>query len=291
MKNHTELITFNEVVEKYLKYLHANTQSKKKYKNILYKHWIADLGELPISEINNEMILDILFEKELSDKYINQILIPLRGVFETAIILKYITENPTSHIKNRKIQIELPDPFTKEELEIILKYLKENYHKTYYLFYELAFWTGLRPCEILPLTRQEVIQDRLYIHKTKMDGIEKRTTKTKQARYVLLNDRAKEVIQQLGKGYLFINPETDKPFYSNKHLRIIFNKSLEQTGIRIRPSYNTRHTYATMLLMSGVNPTFVANQLGHSLTMLITRYARWINSDMDKMELEKLQTN
>lgn len=291
MKNHTEPITFNEVVEKYLKYSQANKQSKKKYQNILYKHWIANLGELPISEINNEMILDILFEKELSDKYINQILIPLRGVFETAIMLKYITENPTSHIKNRKIQTELPDPFTKQELEIILQHLKENYHKTYYLFYELAFWTGLRPCEILPLTRQEVIQDRLYIHKTKMDGIEKRTTKTKQARYVLLNKRAYQAIQQLGQGYLFINPETDRPFYSNKQLRIAFNKTLIHTGIRIRPSYNTRHTYATMLLMSGVNPTFVANQLGHSLTMLITRYARWINSDMDKMELEKLQTN
>lgn len=290
MQNYTEPIKFNQATEKYLKYLQANKQTKRTYHNILHKHWINELGEIFLQDITNEIILDILCEKEVSDKYLNQILIPLRGVFETAIMLNYITNNPTSHIKNRKIQTELPDPFTKEELEIILKYLKENYHKTYYLFYELAFWTGLRPCEILPLTRQEVIHDRLYIHKTKMDGIEKLTTKTKQARYVLLNKRAYQAIQQLGQGYLFINPETDRPFYNNKPLRIAFNKTLIHTGIRIRPSYNTRHTYATMLLMSGVNPTFVANQLGHSLTMLITRYARWINSDMDKIELEKLKT-
>ena len=43
---------------------------------------------------------------------------------------------------------------------------------------------------------------------------------------------------------------------------------MRATGIRQRPAYNTRHTYATVMLMSGLNPSFVANQLGHSLPML-----------------------
>ena len=52
--------------------------------------------------------------------------------------------------------------------------------------------------------------------------------------------------------------------------------------------YNARHTYATMLLMDGVNPMFVADQLGHSLQMLIKRYTKWLHGDKNKQEIAKL---
>lgn len=45
-----------------------------------------------------------------------------------------------------------------------------------------------------------------------------------------------------------------------------------------------------MMLMSGLNPAFVANQLGHSLPMLMKRYARWINNKQDILEMAKLNT-
>lgn len=54
--------------------------------------------------------------------------------------------------------------------------------------------------------------------------------------------------------------------------------------------YNSRHTYATMLLMDGVNSIFVANQLGHSLQMLIKRYAKWIHGEQNRIEISKLNT-
>lgn len=51
------------------------------------------------------------------------------------------------------------------------------------------------------------------------------------------------------------------------------------------------HTYATMLLMSGVNLHFVANQLGHSPIMTSTVYAKWISGEADRAELAKLDTS
>lgn len=65
---------------------------------------------------------------------------------------------------------------------------------------------------------------------------------------------------------------------------------LKQLGIRHRRAYNTRHTYATMLLMAGVNLHFVANQLGHSPIMTATVYAKWISGEADRAELAKLDT-
>lgn len=284
---------FNEVVIKYIKFNQSNKQTKQTYLNILKHHWIPALGNLPIESITTESILEVLIEKELSDKYTNQILIPLRGVFDTAIMLKYITDNPCNYIKNKKVQLELPDPFTRNELEIILEWLKEHTHSEYYSFYEFSFWTGLRPSEAIGLHRSDVNYDSIYVHRTRVYGVEKSTTKTKKVRQVLLNDRSKAVLDALphNREYVFINPYTNKAFHNNVYLRQVFANCLRQTGIRKRPAYNTRHTYATLLLMSGVNPTFVANQLGHSLTILLDRYARWLHSDLDKQELQKLKTH
>ena len=61
-------------------------------------------------------------------------------------------------------------------------------------------------------------------------------------------------------------------------------------GLRVRDAYQTRHTYATLLLMSGANPAYVAQQLGHT-TMKITleRYARWLPRADNGAEIAKFE--
>ena len=48
--------------------------------------------------------------------------------------------------------------------------------------------------------------------------------------------------------------------------------------IGVRRQYDTLHTYATMCLMAGMNPAFIANHLRHSVQMLLSTYAKWPNS-------------
>ncbi|MNU01363.1 hypothetical protein D3C72_2447410 [compost metagenome] len=40
--------------------------------------------------------------------------------------------------------------------------------------------------------------------------------------------------------------------------------------------------------MAGMTPAFVAKQLGHSVQVLLDTYARWIDSESDFIELDKL---
>lgn len=284
--------TFYEVQQKYLKLLQASDNTKKTYRIILNKHWNIYLRDTPIKLIDYEVIMEILIEKDMSTKYLNQILIPLRGVFATAFNLRYITFNPMDLIHNRKLQKELPDPFTRSEMTAILSWLKENNHNAY-LFYKLAFWTGLRPCEILPLTWQDVYENHLYIHQSRVDGKTKPTTKTNTVRQVILNKHSKEALQEIKQSelagyYVFTVPNSNRSYFSNSGFRQWFKQALKELNIRERPSYNTRHTYATMLLMDGINPTLIANQLGHSLQVLTKNYARWLNSERDLMEMSKL---
>ncbi len=68
-----------------------------------------------------------------------------------------------------------------------------------------------------------------------------------------------------------------------------FHAALDALGIRRRRRYDARHTYATMCLMAGMHPAFIAKQLGHSLQILLSRYARWLDGEGDWNEMEKLK--
>lgn len=85
---------------------------------------------------------------------------------------------------------------------------------------------------------------------------------------------------QPGKGGMWIRAPSDTI--------APFKLALTALSIRERRQYDTRHTYATMCLMAGMNPAFIANQLGHSVEMLLSTYAKWISSSSDWRELEKL---
>jgi len=60
-------------------------------------------------------------------------------------------------------------------------------------------------------------------------------------------------------------------------------------GIRSRDAYHTRHTYATLALMAGSNPAYIARQLGHATTaMVFQKYSGWIDGGDNGHEARKL---
>lgn len=297
-------VLFQEIAQKYLKHCDANLDSKKDYVSALNKHWMPNLALVPVHEITSDMIRDIIADIDFkSDKTLNNCLVPLRGVFEKAIELRLITpaDNPMALIKNKKVQSGLPDPFTRDEMNALLNWLDKNLEgkdRFYYWYFEVAFWTGCRPSELYALRWKDIdwFNGSVIINKSRVRGTEKQVTKTHTAREVYLNDRSKRAFEaldalKLSDDYIMICPETSQPFYNEKPARMRLIDAMKSTRVRHRPAYNARHTYATMLLMSDVNPVFVANQLGHSLQMLIKRYGRWIHGDQNKVEMSKLTTD
>jgi integrase len=47
-------------------------------------------------------------------------------------------------------------------------------------------------------------------------------------------------------------------------------------GIRYRPPKECRDTSVTMALVAGADPLWVAQQHGHSYTVMIKSYAKWL---------------
>ena len=60
--------------------------------------------------------------------------------------------------------------------------------------------------------------------------------------------------------------------------------------IRYRRPNNVRHTYATIMLMAGMNHSFCAKQLGHSVEMFLRTYSKWLNGGQNALEMERLET-
>ena len=83
-----------------------------------------------------------------------------------------------------------------------------------------------------------------------------------------------------GVGRVTETPYVFPPSKNNEHVKQTsdlhhqWRPVLKALGVRYRPPYNCRHTYATICLMSGMNPAFISQQLGHSVQMLLFTYAR-----------------
>jgi len=79
-------------------------------------------------------------------------------------------------------------------------------------------------------------------------------------------------------GVVFENPRTGEAWTGDQPIRHgVWVPAMRKAGVRYRRPYQTRHTYASMMLSAGESPMWVAQQMGHSdWTMIARIYGRWI---------------
>ena len=100
-------------------------------------------------------------------------------------------------------------------------------------------------------------------------------TKTGKGRVVPMNSVVREELLKLteGKGdleYIFINPETGKPFRDVKNA---FKKACGLAGIDGLRFHDLRHTFGTRLAEAGESLHRIAELMGHSNIQMTMRYA------------------
>ena len=246
-----------------------------------------------------------------SAKLLNNYLICLRGVFALAgRSLKM--DNPMEGIENSKHQIPPPDPLSPFEMEKVLAHLKEKSDLRAWAYFEFAFMTGMRPEELIELRWGDVdwASASIRVERARTSG-EVKPLKTYNSRDVDLVRRALVALEtmkpwtmlggsdaadgELGRR-IFENPGTNKPWHDERSQRDTYwRPALRATGIRWRRPYQTRHTYATNALSAGVNPTYIARQMGHkNAKMLFTVYAKWIDGadrGREKAKMEQMLGN
>ena len=203
----------------------------------------------------------------------------MRDVFKYASKGGLVDKNIMLDVE--RLKPEDPDirPLTTGEIKIFL----ENVHPHYRPFFIVAFFTGMRFGEMAGLKWRNVDFDKgiIRIIETRVYG-EEGPPKTKKSKRNI--DMLKPVYDALikqkeitGKSkYVFLDINY-KPLTPDHVRKVIWTPALEKAGIEYRPPFQTRHTFATMMLDGGEDIGWVQNQLGHSsLQMIFTRYYSWI---------------
>lgn len=255
--------------------------TRRDYEQSIWSKLIPAFGTLALTEITSNTVKDWINLQTVTNKRINNTLIPLRQTFDEAFCDGLIDVNPMARIKNLPIQTREPNPFNQKEIEMILGYL-QGQERNYFQF---AFWSGLRTSELIALRWEDVDfdNDRLYVRIAVVLGKQKTTKTNSGQRTVELQPQAREALlsQHIFSGRcekVFLNPRSNSPWKSDQPLRrLVWIPALQNLGIPYRNPYQTRHTFASMMLNRGENPMWVAQQMGHKDWGMIRRvYGRWI---------------
>lgn len=283
-KTRSDLYTIKEALINWLRRNQAKLQTStlQDYNSAIYHHLIPTFGDLTIAELTASKVKEWLSELPCSNKRKGNILIPLRQTFEELYHDEIIDKNPLQRVKNLPNKTREPEPFIQEEVAKILNELTGQAKN----LIQFAFYSGLRTSELIALCWQDVDfeNNRIFVRSAYVRG-QLKDTKTKSGkREVTLQPQAREALlnQQAFTGkqneVVFHDPYTNQPWTNDQPIRKkVWIPALKKANIKYRNPYQTRHTFASMMLSRGEHYMWVAQQMGHKdWGMIIKVYGRWI---------------
>lgn len=304
-------LTFSEFAQSWLDRLEVVKPTRENYRIKLNLYWMPHFATRPISSINTLLIREKIAKTRWKSQSLKRIAISvLKRLLKAAVIDGILEKNPADPIQLPKNNNKQVEAFSAEEANKIIAWMYDNLQdraKIFGAFFELAFYTGMRTAEIMALKWSEIDFEKrtAYICRIISGGSVEERTKTKKSRTIMLNSRAigalefiKNFKQERSKRKIKMVHDSPFVFQPSSAAEYIkwptvpghhFKVALKALGLPDRPQYNCRHTYATMCLMAGMAPAFIAGQLGHNVQILLSTYAKWIGSSGDWGELDKLE--
>lgn len=260
---------------------HCQLSTIRGYNSAVYHHLIPTFGHLKLTELAASHIEDWLDTLSISNKRINNVLSPLRLVFKDAYFDQLIDKNPLDRVRFLPVEQREPNPFTPQEIIRVLHQLQGQARN----LFQFAFYTGLRTSELIGLRWEDIDlpNDRFYV-RVAIVGRREKTTKTISGRRTVeLNTQAIEALNNQqsfteGSHRIFHDDKTGQAWQCDQAIRKrLWIPALRAAGLDYRNPYQTRHTFASMMLSQGKNPLWVAEQMGHKDWGMIRKvYGRWI---------------
>ena len=188
-------------------------------------------------------------------------------IFRVGVDNEKIDFNPAARIKRKDEDNEHIRYLKREEKEDdrLIAVIKE-FWPHYLPAFLISVHTGMRASAQFGLTWRDVSFERRQITRKKTSG--------KKMPPLPLNDIAFEAFRTLkeqgsGKGYVFLNTKGDRLLDA----RDWFEPAVEKAGLEDYTWHCNRHTFASWLVMAGVDIRTVAQLMGHRTIQMTMRYA------------------
>ena len=260
--------TWAKITEKRVKY-----STFRGYRIAMNAYILKRFGNTPIDQISYLNVEEFISELDCTAKRINNLLVPLRGVFKLAFKSGLIKQNIMSMVENRKIERPQIKPLSMDEVQRFLASVSPFYRP----FFQVAFFTGMRAGEMAALKWNNVDFERRIIKvvESRVYGFEGRPKTPSSYRDIdmlpMVYDALKEQATKtrLRSKYVFLN-ELGEPIDIETLRKNAWSKGLKKANIEYRPVIQTRHTFATMMISSGENLGWVQKMMGHTTLKMIT---------------------
>ena len=230
----------------------------------------------------------------------------------------YIKVNKKKFVSSSK-KPSTKEVFQADEKEMLIdemeRRLKNNPSNTAPLAVMLDFELGTRKGEILAISKTDIVDNRIHIHKqlveefdtSDLNNIKSKGfhvvdyTKSEDGdRWLPLTDKAKRIIKRIEminekfgyqyEDFLFVK---DNKCLTPDAVDAQIKRGCEHIGIPVKTMHKIRKTYASTLLHNGVNLSIVKDMLGHadeSTTLKHYIYNIENNTETDKKVLSALES-
>ena len=268
---------FEDAMKEYLEKVSKVTKVPTTYRHERekYKMFLSQFGHIRVRNITPKMIEDykVMREREVTGATVNRDLALLKHFYNTMIAWGYAKENPVRGVRYFKETMGPPRFLTEEEIVRLLDACEriQGWNKTTpYLkaIILLALNTGLRKGNLMALRWDQVDLQRRLITVPR--------TKNGEFHIVPMSDAVVDELRRLlkqrlqGAEYVFAPPGKD----AQRDLRKAWVRVKRESGIS--PTFrfhDLRHTFASYLVMKGVDLRSVQTLMGHKDITMTLRYS------------------
>jgi len=268
-------ISFSELAQKFLDYSKVNRSPGTYQYHYFNLKPILDffsgslIAEIGINEVERYKAKRI---REVTAVTLNHELSVLKNVFNRAVEWGILGENPVVLIKKVPEKGSRLRYLSFDEIKRLLASCKG----ILFVIVSIALNTGMRKSEILNLKWQDIDFENLII---RLD-----VTKSGKRRDIPIRSDLATIIQSLPKINEYLFPNHDKHL---KSVKKAFRTATIKAGIDDFRFHDLRHTFASQLVMSGIDLATVKELMGHSTIEMTMRYAH-LSPDHRRAAIELL---
>lgn len=249
--------------------LKDRTMKNKKY--MMQQHILPYFGDQTMSEIKASQIIqwqNEIQKKGYSDSYLRMIQNQLTSLFTHASKIYDLQINPCKKVKRMGNSDSRSLNFwTVDEYKRFIQTMEPG--TSYYLMFEILFWTGCRIGELLAITKADINfeKNQLNIDKTyyrtgKKDVITEPKTKQSVRIIEIPGFLKKEIQEFVDRHYGMADTQRLFPVVQEA-VQHKMKRQIKVAGVKKIRVHDLRHSHVAYLIEKGVEPLLIKERLGH----------------------------